>query len=183
MSLKITLGCMYSGKSTELLRLYRRYNLIYDSQNILVITHQIDNRYGEQVISTHDKNQIPSHSLTNLMNIYETEIFFQSQVIFIEEAQFFPDLKEFVLLAVERLNKKVYVFGLDGDFQRKPFGQILDLIPYCDKVVKLKAICSICQDGTEGIFTKRIVDSQEQTLVGNQDSYIAVCRKHFLEEN
>ena len=72
-------------------------------------------------------------------------------------------------------NKKVYVCGLDGDFKRQKFGQILDLIPLCDKVTKLTSLCSICKNGTPGIFSKRISSEEEQTLVGS-DNYIPVCR-------
>ena len=73
---------------------------------------------------------------------------------------------------------KVYVCGLDGDFQRKKFGQILDLIPLCDKVTKLTSLCSICKDGTPGIFSMRITFEKEQTLVGSKN-YLPVCRRCF----
>jgi len=71
--------------------------------------------------------------------------------------------------------KKVYVCGLDGDFERKKFGSILDLIPLCDKVTKLTSLCSLCKDGTLGIFSMRLTCDKEQTLVGS-DNYIPVCR-------
>lgn len=175
------MGCMFSGKSTELLRIYRRYRRTYADKEILIINHSLDERYGEEVISTHDKNQLPSISVNELSTLLKTDNYEKSKIIFIEEAQFFSGLLEFVLNAVEKDRKKVYVIGLDGDFQRKPFGEILNLIPYADNITKLKAICHKCSDGTEALFTKRIVESNEQTLVGATDSYIAVCRKHFLE--
>ena len=68
--------------------------------------------------------------------------------------------------------------GLDGDFERKKFGQILDLIPLCDKVTKLTSLCSICKNGTVGIFSKRITSQTEQTVVGS-DNYIPVCRSSY----
>jgi len=71
--------------------------------------------------------------------------------------------------------KKIYVGGLDGDFERKKFGQILDLIPMCDKITKLTSLCSICKNGTPGIFSKRLTMETEQTIVGS-DIYIPVCR-------
>lgn len=179
--LEIIMGCMYSGKSTELLRLYRRYQRTYNSNEILVINHSLDQRYGSKVVSTHDKNQIPSISISDLIDLKENSNYLESKVIFIEEAQFFKNLKKFVIDLVDVQDKIVYIFGLDGDFKRDPFGDILSLIPYADEVRKLKAICHKCTDGTEAIFTKRIVCEKVQTLVGNEDSYIAVCRKHFLE--
>jgi len=77
-----------------------------------------------------------------------------------------------------KYNKKVYVGGLDGDFERKKFGAILDLIPLCDKVTKLTSLCSQCKDGTPGIFSMRLTNEVEQTVVGS-DNYIPVCRKCF----
>ena len=75
-------------------------------------------------------------------------------------------------------DKKVYVCGLDGDFERKKFGQILNLIPLCDKVTKLTSLCSVCKNGAPGIFSKRITLETEQTVVGS-DNYIPVCRKCY----
>jgi thymidine kinase len=71
--------------------------------------------------------------------------------------------------------KKIYVGGLDGDFERKKFGQILDLIPICDNVRKITSLCSLCKDGTRGIFSMRLTSETEQTVVGS-DNYIPVCR-------
>jgi thymidine kinase len=100
-----------------------------------------------------------------------------AQVVIINEGQFFNDLYEVVLQMIH-LKKKIYIGGLDGDFERKKFGQILDLIPLCDKVSKLTSLCSICKDGTPGIFSKRITTEKEQTVVGS-DNYIPVCRKCY----
>jgi len=97
-----------------------------------------------------------------------------SEVVLINEGQFFPDLEEFVKILLKN-NKKIYVCGLDGDFERKKFGQMLDLIPLCDKVTKLTSLCSICKNGTPGIFSKRITMEKVQTVVGS-DNYIPVCR-------
>ena len=77
-----------------------------------------------------------------------------------------------------KYNKKVYICGLDGDFERKKFGQILDLIPMCDKVTKLTSLCSQCKDGTPGIFSMRLTNETAQTVVGS-DNYIPVCRKCY----
>jgi len=100
-----------------------------------------------------------------------------SSVILINEGQFFSDLFEFVnKLLVE--GKKVYVCGLDGDFERKKFGTMLDLIPLCDKVNKLSSLCSLCRDGTPGIFSMRLTQETQQTVVGSEN-YIPVCRECY----
>ena len=86
----------------------------------------------------------------------------------------------FVIEQVEIKSKNVIVVGLDGDSDRENFGEIHKLIPLCDDIVKLKAYCSRCKDGTLGIFSKRISDSKEKVLVGSEEDYIAVCRKCYL---
>ena len=75
--------------------------------------------------------------------------------------------------------KTIIVAGLDGDYKQEPFGDILKLIPHAERVKKLSALCLKCNDGTPASFTKRIISSKLQTLVGSSESYIAVCRKHL----
>jgi thymidine kinase len=77
-------------------------------------------------------------------------------------------------------DKQVYICGLDGDFERKKFGQMLDLIPLCDKVTKLTSICSKCKNGTPGIFSMRLTKEIEQTVVGSEN-YIPVCRTCYMK--
>ena len=89
-------------------------------------------------------------SLNNLKNC---------DVVAIDEAQFFPDLYEFVKLALDYYNKHVIVIGLDGDSDRNNFGDIHRLLPLCDDIIKLKALCSVCKDGSLWIFSKKIVNS------------------------
>ena len=191
--LEIILGSMYSGKSTRLVEIYNQCK--FCDIPVTVINHSIDNRYDDELMSTHDQVKIPCIKTENLLELWaeddidlETNIGFihrikdklliiKSNVILINEGQFFPDLEEFVIKMLEN-NKKIYVCGLDGDFQRKKFGKILDLIPLCDKVTKLTSLCSLCKNGTPGIFSKRITSEKEQTIVGS-DNYIPVCRNCY----
>ena len=71
--------------------------------------------------------------------------------------------------------------GLDGDSNRKPFGQILECIPLCDSVIKLTAMDMIDKDGSEGIFSLRLSNNMNQVLVGAQDKFVAVSRKNFIQ--
>ena len=73
-------------------------------------------------------------------------------------------------------DKHIYVCGLDGDYQMKQFGQMLEIIPLCNEVEKLTAICSICANGKKAYFTKRITNETGQKVIGN-DNYLPVCRK------
>ena len=179
--INIIIGCMFSGKSTEMIRIINRYKNIKDAE-LLIINHTIDNRYGNNVVSSHNKIQIACKSISNLSFLKDSEEYKKSNVIFIEEAQFFRDLYDFCLKAADIDKKIVYVVGLDGDFRRNCFGDICRLIPHAENVKKLKALCARCANGTEATFTRRIVSGEDIELVGTLESYIPVCREHFLEK-
>ena len=172
--LELIIGPMYSGKTSKLLEIYKQCK--FCNISVTVINHTIDNRYDDTMVSSHDKIMAPCLQAKNLNDIWNDELK-NSDVILINEGQFFPDLYEMV---VEMLasKKKIYICGLDGDFERKKFGTILDLIPLCDKVTKLTSLCSQCKDGTPGIFSMRLTSETEQTVVGS-DNYIPVCRKCY----
>lgn len=175
--LEIILGCMYAGKTSRIVEIYKKYN--FCNKSILVINHSLDDRYDttEEELSTHDKIKIPCIKTNRLLDLCINN---EYDVVLINEGQFFDDLEEFVKMMLDK-NKKIYVCGLDGDFKRQKFGKILDLIPLCDKVEKLTSLCSICRDGTPGIFSQRISLEKEQTVVG-ANNYIPVCRKCYVYE-
>lgn len=176
--LEIILGSMFSGKTSRIVEIYKQCK--FCNIPVTVINHSMDNRYDDNLLSTHDKVKIPCIKTEKLLNVLNEENVLEhysilsSEVILINEGQFFEDLYEFVTNML-KTGKKIYVCGLDGDFERKKFGQLLDLIPLCDKVTKLKSLCSLCKNGTPGIFSKRISSEKEQTVVGS-DNYIPVCR-------
>ena len=104
-----------------------------------------------------------------------------SDIILINEGQFFEDLYDAAIYLVEKLKKRVYIAGLDGDFKQEKFGRLLDLIPKCDEVIKLHAICAKCRDGTPAIFSMRITTESDQVVIGT-DNYMAVCRGCYTSE-
>ena len=168
--LELIIGPMFSGKTSRLVDIYKQCQ--FCNIPVSVVNHSIDTRYHDTMLSTHDKVMIPCIKAKCITDILDTLA--TSQVIIINEGQFFDDLYTTVVSLLSQ-GKKIYVGGLDGDFERKKFGHILDLIPMCDKVTKLTSLCSICKDGTPGIFSKRITTETEQTVVGS-DNYIPVCR-------
>jgi len=181
MSLQLILGPMFAGKSSELLGTVRKYKAV--GWPVLVLTHTIDNRYTEHpAIVSHDADRHPAIAISALEDVftYENAQFAEAKLIIIEEAQFFKRLKQNVLLAVEKYEKDVICVGLDGDAQREPFGQLLDLIPYCDSVVKKHAFCRRCRVPTPALFTYRVTQDEGQVLVGGAEKYEPLCRKHYL---
>ena len=175
--IEIILGCMFSGKSTELLRRINRWKAI--GKKILLINHTNDIRTNDS-IQTHN-NQTQNAIKLTYLNQIDTEYLNDFDVIGIDEAQFFPDLYNFVI-NTEKLNKIIIISGLDGDWKREPIGEILRIIPLCDEVVKLHALDMKDKDGTLGIFSKRIIKNEEQILVGADECYLAVSRKNYLQD-
>lgn len=182
--LELIIGPMFSGKTSKLLEIYKQ--CVFCNIPVAVINHDTDTRYHDTMLSTHDKIMIPCIQTAHIQDIWNIESEYAThlrtaQVILINEAQFFDDL----LLAVEEMlnsGKKVYVAGLDGDFKRKKFGDVLDLIPLCDKVTKLTSLCSLCKNGELGIFSMRLTKEKQQTLIGS-DNYIPVCRSCFSKSD
>lgn len=174
--LEIVIGPMFSGKSSELIRYIKQFRVI--NKKILILKPECDKRYDSNRIVSHDGIKEDCIVVNDLLELDEKQIN-NHDIIIIDEGQFFINLKVCVLNWVEKLNKNVIISGLDGDFQRNPIGEILDLIPYCDYYKKYTALCKLCNDGTPAIFSKRINGSSEQVLIGESDCYVAVCRYHY----
>lgn len=172
-TLNLIIGPMFSGKTTELLRIAKRLQSI--NLKVLLLNYFEDTRYSSSEMSTHDKYGLPCTFVKDLGTINYDNY----DIICINEAQFFENLVIFCKGALEK-NKTIYVCGLDGDYKQKRFGEILDLIPLSDSITKLHAFCTICKDGTHAHFTKRITNSNEQKLIGSNE-YIPVCRKHLIK--
>ncbi|OMO64725.1 Thymidine kinase [Corchorus olitorius] len=106
------------------------------------------------------------------------EIQGELDVIGIDEAQFFEDLYDFCCEAADHHGKTVIVAGLDGDYLRRSFGSVLDIIPIADSVMKLTARCELC--GKRAFFTLRKTDEIQTELIGGADVYMPVCRQHYV---
>lgn len=170
--LELFIGPMFSGKTSKLVELYKQCT--FCNIAVLTINHSSDIRYDNALMSTHDQVKIDCLQLSALSDAWKHADYATAQVVLINEGQFFPDLYACVVKMMSE-NKKVYIAGLDGDFQRKKFGDILDLIPLCDKITKLVSLCSICKNGTVAIFSKRLTEETQQTVIGS-DNYVPVCR-------
>ena len=181
MSINLIMGCMFSGKTSALINVAKINKLL--GKKVLMINFDEDSRYSESnKVTTHDKVSIDAVSCgKNIMNLIETLDYLQADVICINEGQFFEGLLEFCTTACEH-TKIVHVCGLDGDYLKRPFGELLNLIPHCETVQKLQALCLKCKDGTPASFTKRTINSSELVLIGSSDSYEPVCRKCYLKK-
>jgi thymidine kinase len=145
---------------------------------VAVINYAADDRYtSEPMLSTHDKQMIPCILATTISDAIQnnSEMIARVETILINEGQFFPDIEDQVKQLVEVGNKRVYICGLDGDFERKPIGNLLQLVPFSDHIIKLKSLCSLCRDGTPGVFSFRTSREVDQVVIGSSN-YVPLCR-------
>jgi thymidine kinase len=182
MSLELIIGPMFAGKSSAIIRIVNRYKSI--GFPILLVSHSADNRYGDiPAVVNHDKMSVPCLHWSSLIDHLDDKEYLEAKIIIIEEAQFFPRLREFVVHAVDIDKKNIIVVGLDGDADRKAFGEILDLVPLADTIEKVRAFCADCRDGTEALFSycKKADEKHGQVCVGGADVYMPLCRNHYVE--
>ncbi|XP_003818321.1 thymidine kinase, cytosolic isoform X2 [Pan paniscus] len=172
--IQVILGPMFSGKSTELMRRVRRFQIA--QYKCLVIKYAKDTRYSSS-FCTHDRNTMEALPACLLRDVAQEAL--GVAVIGIDEGQFFPDIVEFCE-AMANAGKTVIVAALDGTFQRKPFGAILNLVPLAESVVKLTAVCMECF--REAAYTKRLGTEKEVEVIGGADKYHSVCRLCYFKK-
>lgn len=174
---------MFSSKTTILVKLYNEFK---DQQKrVLSFNHVYDNRYNEsKQITTHDKISIESQSIASITEVFRDEHYSTSEIVMIDEGQFFDNLFNSVMIMVENDNKHVIISGLLLDTERNNFGEMSLLIPYADKHQQLYSKCSYCQE--KGLFTDLKHDQSKTTRnqidVGSSNKYIPVCRYHYLKK-
>lgn len=209
---ELFLGCMFAGKTERVLTELRKFRAI--GRRILVVVHSADQaRYedGAVALRTHSRMEETGPCVLaadRLLPLLQDPRFQEAQVIGIDEVQFFPDLVDFIL-AVEDQDKHILMSGLDGDADRREFGQTLQVIPLCDTVVKLQAFDTVLRDETPAAFSLRRVGGEVcqghnshsgtplraslrddvrigsapgQVQVGGAESYHAVSRRTWLAQ-
>ncbi|KAJ7946395.1 Thymidine kinase [Quillaja saponaria] len=175
----VIVGPMFAGKTTTLLR--RIQSESSSGRNVAIIKSSKDTRYGLDSIVTHDGVKLPCQALTDLSSFkqnYGLDAYEELDVIGIDEAQFFEDLYDFCRETADHDGKTVIVTGLDGDYLRRSFGSVLDIIPLADSVTKLTARCELC--GKRAFFTLRKTEEKQTELIGGADVYMPVCRQHYV---
>jgi thymidine kinase len=177
--LSLLIGCMFAQKTTELLRRVRRYQSI--GYKVLVINYIGDTRYGKECIASHDKEVEKAICVSTLAEVDSMARSQAFQVIVIDEGQFFPDLLQYVTMWADTLPVHIVVAGLDGTSERKPFGDMVNLIPHAEEVERLTAFCSVCGDGTIANYSQYKGSVTKEIVIGGTEIYRPVCRKHYLE--
>ncbi len=171
--IEVITGCMFSGKTEELIRRLRR--AIIARQKVSIFKPQIDKRYSEDHIVSHSDLKIPSAVVSHPREILELAL--ESQVVGIDEAQFFDEELVPIVQKLANMGKRVIVAGLDMDYRGKPFEPMPELMATAEYVTKTSAICVIC--GNPAHFTQRKTHDAERVIVGATDIYEARCRNCF----
>ncbi|MGE3975442.1 MAG: thymidine kinase [Bdellovibrionales bacterium] len=172
-SIEVICGCMFSGKTEELLRRLQRAKIA--RQKIQIFKPTIDDRYEKEFVVSHNQNKILSTPVAKAQDILRL-LEDSTRVVGVDEAQFFDP---FIVEAVERMSNRglrVLVAGLDMDYLGQPFGMMPQLMALAESVTKLSAICSTC--GMPATRTQRMGQETGQVIVGASGLYEARCRRH-----
>jgi thymidine kinase len=171
--IEVIAGCMFSGKTEELIRRIRRAQIA--KQQVAIFKPKIDNRYSSDHIVSHSEARLLSSAVERSDEILEMGK--SAQVVGIDEAQFFDMGIVDVAEQLANQGKRVIIAGLDQDYRGKPFEPIPQLLAIAEYITKTLAICVVC--GNPADRTQRTTASSERVLVGAKNSYEARCRRCF----
>lgn len=174
---------MFSGKTEELIRRIKRAT--FARQNVVIFKPQIDTRYSDENVVSHDRNAVVSTPISNAKDILkelgvdlsDTARPVGIDVVGIDEAQFFDSELVEVCNALAFRGIRVIIAGLDMDFKGTPFGPIPGLCAVADEVTKVHAICVKC--GNLAYVSHRLVSNDNQVLIGEQAEYEPLCRECY----
>ena len=172
--IEIICGSMFSGKSEELIRRLRRAQIA--RQRVQIFKPRMDDRFSEDHIVSHSEMKIKSQLVAQAREILDL-VDGRTQVIGVDEGQFFDMDLVYVCNRLADMGKRVIVAGLDQDFRGKPFDPMPQLLSVAEYITKTLAICVRC--GAPANRTQRLVESSDRLLVGAVDAYEARCRLCF----
>lgn len=171
--IEVICGSMYSGKTEELIRRLRRARIA--RQKVEIFKPEIDTRYAEAEVVSHNDSRIVSTPVPASVNILLLAS--DADVIGIDEAQFFDEGLPEVCQSLADKGIRVIVAGLDADFKGRPFGPIPELMAIAEDVTKVHAVCVDCGYTANRSF--RTGDSENLVLLGEKDMYIPLCRECY----
>lgn len=173
--IEVITGCMFSGKTEELIRRLNR--ALIAKQKVEIFKPAIDTRYDDKKIVSHNENAIRSTPVNFANDILL--LAGECDVVGIDEAQFFDDAIVDVCNQLANQGKRVIVAGLDMDFEGKPFGSMPFLMAVAEFVTKVHAICA--QTGELASFSYRLVPNEKQVMLGERTEYEARSRRAFFD--
>ena len=175
--IEVITGSMFSGKSEELIRRLRRAQIA--RQRVQVFKPIIDGRYSREHIVSHSDMRIEAELVNNASEILE-KLNQRTEVIGVDEGQFFDTTLVDVCNQLANAEKRVIIAGLDTDFLGNPFEPMPQLLAIAEYITKTLAICMRC--GSPANQTQRLVASKDRVVVGGAGAYEARCRRCFEPE-
>jgi thymidine kinase len=172
--IEVIAGPMFSGKSEELIRRLTRYKIA--GRNVQAFKPAIDTRYGETQVVSHSSLSIDAEPVRDSKGLLKS-VDERTLVVGIDEGQFFDDALVDVCEQLAALGKQIIVAGLDLDYLARPFGPIPALMTRSEYVTKALAVCHRC--GGPGMFTQRVIQSDDLVVLGATDAYEARCRECY----
>lgn len=172
-SIEVICGSMFSGKTEELIRRMKRAK--FAKQEVEIFKPQIDTRYSEDEVVSHDRTSIRSTPVDSSGNILLMAG--DVDVVGIDEAQFFDEGIVEVCNQLANQGVRVIIAGLDMDFRGVPFGPMPALMAIAEDVYKVHAICVRC--GALAYVSHRLVDSDKRVLLGEMSEYEPICRECY----
>lgn len=172
-------GCMFSGKTEELIRRLRRAEIA--KQNVITFKPRIDTRTPMSIIKSHGGVSTVSTFADSPAELRDIAMKSSAKVVGIDEVQFFDPST--IVDVVEELvgsGKRVIVSGLDLDYRGQPFEGVADLVAKAEFTKKMAAVCTVC--GARATRSQRLTNSGDRVLVGGQAAYEARCRRHWKPE-
>jgi thymidine kinase len=185
-SISIFIGPMKAAKTTRAIQMAQKYSLFC---KVMYVNPKVDIRSSDGVVRSRNGLNSTCVSVVNLSELTSCQNFQEADVIVLDEAQFYPDLKNFV---IDHKGRKTFIISsLDADYKQEKFGQVWDLIPYAQTVEKLLALCELCKDGTHAVCTISTMPLEGQVHVVSaekneenpdwRDCFIPVCLKHQIQ--
>lgn len=171
--IEVVCGGMFSGKTEELIRRARRAHIA--GQHVVIVKPAVDNRYSESEVVSHNETTLPGLTVDTADQIILLTS--SAKVVCIDEAQFFDDRIVEVANTLANDGKRVIIAGLDMDFEGKPFEPMPQLLAIAEYITKLHAICA--ESGMMANFSQRVVEKDDQVLVGEKDAYEPRARHCF----
>jgi thymidine kinase len=172
--IEVVVGCMFSGKTEELIRRMRRAQIA--KQRVAIFKPVIDTRFSTDHIVSHSEAKLLSTSVRNSADVLRLAA--DAQVVGIDEGQFFDMGIVDVAETLANQGKRVIIAGLDQDYRGKPFEPMPQLLAIAEYITKTLAICVVC--GNPADRTQRTTPSHERVLVGAKEAYEARCRRCFV---
>lgn len=175
--IEVICGSMFSGKTEELIRRLKRAK--FANQTVIIYKPQVDDRYADDKVVSHDSNAIESQSIKIPEELFQVGD--KVDVIGIDEAQFFDKSLTKICEHLAIRGKRIIIAGLDMDYKGEPFGPMPDLLAIAEYITKVHAICPHC--GNLATHTYRTIDSDKRVLVGEKEAYEPRCRMCYAMGN